>query len=329
MPTTTPRRSTARHTDAAPTAQVLAAGALCWRATRGRIEVLLIHRPRYDDWSFPKGKLDPGETLPECAVREVREEIGVKVRLGMPLPVTRYTVSNGRKGRSKEVWYWAAEVVEGTAEPDGSETDEVRWVSIAQARQMLTNRTDVEPLDELERLADSSRLRTSPFIVLRHAKAKPRTSWSRAEGERPLAATGKRQAKAVEGLLTAWRPRLLETSPWRRCVETLAPYARKHKHRLKHRKSLTEKRAKEQPKKAASRTRKSLEALLPTVVCTHRPVLPTVFEELGRWTPHPTVQAGLPGEDPYLRPGAVVVAQQALDRSGEVISIEVYEPYDD
>ncbi|MDO5492668.1 MAG: NUDIX hydrolase [Nesterenkonia sp.] len=327
--TTTPHRRTARHADAPPTSQVLAAGALCWRTARGRLEVLLIHRPRYDDWSFPKGKLDPGETLPECAVREVREEIGLTVRLGVPLPVTRYTVANGRGGRSKEVWYWAAEAVSGRAEPDGSETDEVRWVTVEEARKMLSNRSDVEPLDELARLAESARLRTSPFIVLRHAKAKPRTSWSRAEAERPLAATGKRQAKAVGALLTAWRPRLVDTSPWRRCVETVAPYSKKHGHRLKHRKSLTEKRAAERPQKAASRTRKSLETLLPTVLCTHRPVLPVVLAELSSWTPQSAVREALPTSDPYLRPGAVVVAQQALDRSGEVVSLEVYEPFDD
>lgn len=335
-----PRRRTAAFADDGTDSQILAAGALCWRLHRGELEVLLIHRPRYDDWSFPKGKLDEGETLPECAVREVSEEIGLKVRLGIPLPVTRYDVvksrkadaegnSRGERRRSKEVWYWAAEVKEGTPRPDAEETDEVRWVSVETARGMLSQEGDLLPLDELERLHEQRRLRTTPFVVLRHAKAKPRSSWSRAEGERPLAATGKRQAKAVERLLTSWRPRHLESSPWKRCVETVAPYVKQHRHKIKYRKSLTEKRAKEAPRKARARTRKSLELLQPACLCTHRPVLPLVLEELRRWVKEEPILEALPASDPYLRPGAVIVAQQATDRGGEIVSLEVYEPYDD
>ncbi|GAB3191135.1 NUDIX hydrolase [Nesterenkonia suensis] len=324
-----PRRRTHAYADDGTEAQVLAAGALCWRLHRGELEVLLIHRPRYDDWSFPKGKLDPGETLPECAVREVSEEIGLRARLGVPLPVTRYDVPKNGRPRTKEVWYWAARIIEGTPAPDGKETDEVRWASIEVAREMLTNESDREPLDELERLHETRRLHTSPFVVLRHAKAKPRASWSRAEGERPLAATGKRQAKAVERLLTAWRPRLIETSPWRRCVETVAPYVKRHRHKLKHRKSLTEKRAQEDPRKPVHRTRKSLEVLQPTVLCTHRPVLPLVLGELRDWIAEEKLLEAMPAADPYLSPGAVLVAQQAVDRGGEIVSVEIYEPFED
>lgn len=324
-----PRRRTRDHADDGTDAQILAAGALCWRLHRGELEVLLIHRPRYDDWSWPKGKLDDGETLPECAVREVSEEIKLKIRLGVPLPVTRYGVRKNGREKPKEVWYWAARIMDGTPEPDGEETDEVRWTSVAQARRMLTNVTDCEPLDELERLHASMRLNTVPFLILRHAKAKPRASWSRAEGDRPLAATGKRQAKTVERLLTAWRPRLIESSPWRRCVETVAPYVKRHRHKLKYRKSLTEKRAEEQPQKPSHRTRKSLEVLQPTVLCTHRPVLPMVLEELRRWVKDEVLLEALPTADPYLKPGAVVVAQQAVDRGGEIVSLEIYEPFED
>ncbi|GAA1181681.1 NUDIX hydrolase [Nesterenkonia xinjiangensis] len=324
-----PRRRTEVCADDGTDAQIIAAGALCWRLHRGELEVLLIHRPRYDDWSFPKGKLDPGETIPECAVREVSEEIGLQVRLGVPLPVTRYDVRKNGRPKAKEVWYWAARIIKGTPTPDGQETDEVRWAPVAVAHEMLTNETDREPLEELERLHSRMRLHTSPFVVLRHAKAKPRASWSRAEGERPLAATGKRQARAVERLLTAWRPRLIETSPWRRCVETVAPYVRRHRHKLKHRKSLTEKRAQEDPRKPVHRTRKCLEVLQPTVLCTHRPVLPLVLDELRDWIHDPALLQAMPDADPYLSPGAVLVAQQAVDRGGEIVSVEIYEPFED
>ena len=75
---------------------VTAAGALCWRVRNHKLQVLLIHRPRYKDWSWPKGKLDPGETLPECAVREVEEETGARVELGRPLPTVTYVLPDGR-----------------------------------------------------------------------------------------------------------------------------------------------------------------------------------------------------------------------------------------
>ncbi|WP_345941287.1 NUDIX domain-containing protein [Nesterenkonia sp. E16_10] len=333
-----PRRRTVTVSDDGPDAEILAAGALCWRLRRGELEVLVIHRPRYDDWSFPKGKLDEGETLPECAVREVREEIGLKVRLGMPLPVTRYSVGkargakngNGGKGRKdKAVWYWAAQVAEGTPIPDGEEVDETAWVSVDRARELLTNRGDVLPLDELARLNADRRLHTLPFVVLRHAKAKPRSSWSRAESERPLAATGKRQARSVERLLICWRPRHLESSPWRRCAETIAPYVKAHRSRATYRKSFTEKRAEAHPERTRTRVRRCLELLLPTLICSHRPVLPLILDTMGGWLQDPQLLEAIPDQDPYLRPGAVLVAQQAMDRDGEIVSIEVYEPFED
>ncbi|WP_332309858.1 NUDIX hydrolase [Nesterenkonia jeotgali] len=330
-----PRRRTVTVSDDGLDAEILAAGALCWRLRRSELEVLVIHRPRYDDWSFPKGKLDEGETLPECAVREVREEIGLKVRLGMPLPITRYSVGkarsakNGNGGKDKAVWYWAAQVSEGTPVPDGDEVDETAWVSVARARELLSNPGDVLPLDELERLHEDQRLHTLPFIVLRHAKAKPRSSWSRAESERPLAATGKRQARAVERLLICWRPRHLESSPWRRCAETIAPYVKAHRNRATYRKSLTEKRAEVHPERTQARVRRALELLLPTLICSHRPVLPLILETTSGWLQDRALLEAIPDEDPYLRPGAVLVAQQAMDRGGEIVSIEVYEPFED
>lgn len=331
--TEVPRRRTGTQQDDGIDAEILAAGAICWRLHKGHLQVLLIHRPRYDDWSFPKGKLDDGETLPECAAREVGEEIKVKVRLGMPLPITRYEVpkksKNGTRQVPKAVWYWSAEILSGRPKPDAEETDEVRWASPEEARQLLTNEGDVAPLEELERLHDTNSLRTVPFIVLRHAKAKPRSSWQKAESERPLAATGKRQAKAVERLLTPWRPRQIHSSPWKRCAESIAPYVKKHRHKIKYRKPLTEKRARQDPAKTASRIRRCLEWVHPSLLCTHRPVLPIVLEQLREWTPEDDVAATLPTEDPYLQPGGVIVAQQAVDRGGEIISLELYEPFED
>jgi 8-oxo-dGTP diphosphatase len=127
-------------------AEVLAAGCVVWRRTDdGDLEVLLVHRPRYDDWSFPKGKCDPGEGFEETAVREVREETGLEVALGPELPEVRY---RDHKGRSKLVRYWAAHVGDGTFEPN-DEVDQVRWASVAEARAELTYHHDAALLDVL------------------------------------------------------------------------------------------------------------------------------------------------------------------------------------
>jgi 8-oxo-dGTP diphosphatase len=104
----------------------------------GAPTVLLVHRPRYDDWSLPKGKRDPGETDEECARREVEEETGLRCRLGVELPSTRYV---DHKGRTKLVRYWAMEVLDGAFTPN-DEVDEVRWVAPEEAVAMLTHPHD-------------------------------------------------------------------------------------------------------------------------------------------------------------------------------------------
>ena len=116
-----------------------AAGGVVWKVTsKGLVKVLLIHRPRYDDWSFPKGKLDPGENHKQAAVREVAEETGLRCRLGDELPEVRYV---DRKGRPKRVRYWTMEPLDGAFEPN-AEVDELRWLSIEEAMVELTYRHD-------------------------------------------------------------------------------------------------------------------------------------------------------------------------------------------
>ena len=126
---------------------VEAAGGVVWRrAMDGGLEVLLVHRPRYDDWSVPKGKLDPDEDHAEAALREVAEETGLRCSLGPELLATSY---RDRKGRPKRVRYWAMEPVRGRFTPT-DEVDEVRWLGIDVARARLTYSRDQAVLDSLE-----------------------------------------------------------------------------------------------------------------------------------------------------------------------------------
>ena len=124
-----------------------AAGGAVWRVTSsGTLKVLLVHRPRYDDWSLPKGKAKRGEAALECALREVREETGMRCEAVAELPQTRYV---DRKGREKRVRYWAMTTVSGRFRPN-REVDEVRWVTTAEAGGVLTYPHDVVVVRALE-----------------------------------------------------------------------------------------------------------------------------------------------------------------------------------
>ena len=153
----------------------LAAGVLCWRRARDGLEVLLVHRPRYDDWSWPKGKAHDGEPLTQTAVREAAEETGLAVALGRPLGEVRYRLSDGRR---KQVTYWVATARTrgpglGPQAPD--EVDGLAWLPVGEARALLTRQSDTAPLDRLEAHELAGALQTVPVVVLRHGTSGPGT----------------------------------------------------------------------------------------------------------------------------------------------------------
>ncbi len=306
---------------------VTAAGAIPWRlnsATKDQLEVLLIHRPRYDDWSWPKGKIDPGETIPECAVREVEEEIGLIAPLGIPLPPIHYHVPAGLK----VVHYWAVDVDGAALLPDGTEVDSVMWCPPEKAARLLSNPSDIEPLQHLVNAHDRGELETWPLLIVRHAKAKPRSSWSKAEGERPLAATGMRQAQAVGRLLQAWKPARIVSSPWLRCVATIAPYAKAADAKVKLNEALTEHRHGRSPQKTAAVVEALFDKQRAVAVCTHRPALPTVLKQLAKHM-NSRLRDLLPSSDPFLAPGEIVVCHVARGSKHKVVAVERFKPFDD
>ena len=195
----------------APDAPVLAAGALLWRPGPGGPEVALVHRPKYDDWSLPKGKADRGESLPLTAVREVLEETGHTIALGRPLPDQRYPVT-GADGvrRDKLVRWWVAEAAPATHDCAGAEQpavrlaeeteiDAVEWVPVADVARRATRPADVDLVARWRAGPE----RTRAVILLRHANAVARRNWDGPDAERPLTPRGQVQPGRCRG---SWRP---------------------------------------------------------------------------------------------------------------------------
>ena len=257
-----------------------AAGALPWRRRRGALEVALVHRPHYQDWSWAKGKLDPDEAWPAAAVREVYEETGLHVHLGRPLPTSEYTVLD-RNGRpeTKQCRYWAAEVVGG----DGTlvnEIDEVAWLDVGDATARLSYVRDHDHLHALVEADNAGTLTTWPLVVVRHAKAKSRSSWPGADPSRPLDARGRQRAKALVPILAAYGVTRVVTSPSVRCLDTVLPYAVAAGQQARTKAGLSEEGFTEDPERAPYHLSRLLERGNASVVCSHGPVLPVLLEQL-------------------------------------------------
>jgi 8-oxo-(d)GTP phosphatase len=279
---------------------VVAAGVVAFRPGR---RVLLVHRPRYDDWSFPKGKLDPGERAAVAAVREAAEETGLHLRLGPPLASQRYP--NG--DRCKTVHYWVAWPV-GDADVSGyrvnDEIDEVVWLPYEEALHRLTYARDRNTLVEARRL----RKKTHALVVLRHGKARSRKGWGRRpDAERPLVSLGHGQAQRLVSLLATYAATRIVSSPSTRCLDSVRPYADATGWELEEDDGISEDSA------TAESVVATVDDLLHgkegAVLCTHRPVLPAVFDALGM-------------AEQALEPGGMVVVHH---RKGTVVATEVHE----
>ncbi|MBV8172269.1 MAG: NUDIX hydrolase [Candidatus Eremiobacteraeota bacterium] len=230
---------------------VRAAGGIILRQQpEGQVELVVVHRPSYDDWTFPKGKLQVGEREEHTAIREVEEETGLRCRLERALGSTKY---DDHRGRRKVVHYWVMRALEGHFRPS-REVDELRWVTIKQASSLLSYNHDralLRGLGEIDgalisaggerRGRASLRNQTSSTIYLvRHAKALARGEWPEPDELRPLNKVGRRQAEELVQRLSAFSFARIVSSPHVRCKETVEPLARERKLSLESAEQLAE-----------------------------------------------------------------------------------------
>jgi 8-oxo-(d)GTP phosphatase len=295
-----------------PTIQ--AAGAVVWRGPvngdgtpSGKTEVVLVHRPRYDDWSLPKGKVERGEHVLRAAVREVAEETGLRVVLGRALPESTYPVTGGMK----RVSYWAARCVESERFTPGDEVDQVDWLAVDEARQRLSYERD----RWLLRAFASGPVMTSPLILLRHASAGRALATDAENQARPLDTQGAADAGALAGLLACYGRCRVISSAARRCTDTVRPYAVASGVKIEVDPVLTV------PPGGRAASVRQLAARLarsdePALICAHRENLPPLIEGA-----YGALCAALP-EVPQLAKGAFLVLQSA---GGSLASAEPHD----
>ncbi len=199
---------------------IQAAGGLVFRETaKGKLKVLVAHRPRYDDWGLPKGKADRGETPEETAVREVLEETGFHCRIVAPVGVTRYRIDGGVKEVS---WFAMRPLPDSPGFEKNEEVDEIRWLNRKRAKELCDYESDRQLIANagLRSLA-----RTGTLFLLRHAAAGDRSKWEGIDAIRPLNKEGRRQAAAITESLRDRGIEKIYTSPHIRCVQTVEPLA--------------------------------------------------------------------------------------------------------
>lgn len=260
---------------------IRAAGGVLWRSAgpdlggERVVEVALIHRPRYDDWTLPKGKLSPGESDIEGAIREVWEETGFRVRLGRALGEIRYSKQTRWGLRPKVVRYWAMHA-EGGAFIPNSEVDELRWVSLDEAHDLLSFDRDREVLDKFVR--GPAVVRT--VLLVRHAAAGERSKWKGDDRLRPLDERGRLQAEGLVRVLARFEVREIFSADFVRCVETVEPLAESIGLAIKEEPLLSEFGYPGHESEAADMVRGLGSADTATVACTQGDVIPDLMGRL-------------------------------------------------
>lgn len=334
---------------------VEAAGGILYRHNEhtGQVEVCVVHRPKYDDWSWPKGKLEANESHRHAAVREIGEETGHDVQLGAWLGEVEYPLSaEGRKSRHKvagdgtvkHVAYWMATVLDRAHSrllapafgpvhrADADEINGVIWLTIDQARKKLTHSTDRDILalfvDRLEEGADHA----ATLLLVRHAKAEPRKQWKGTDAARPITPNGAAAAYALDRELACYAPTRLASSPWVRCQQTMEMLSWQTGMTVHLVDQLTEDAFAADPEAAwdafAALIGDALDGGTTGAVCMHRPVIGGMFEHLRPMCATKTLAKTLIAKTPYMPTGNALAILFIRDADGapRIIDIQKVAP---
>ncbi|THV41880.1 NUDIX hydrolase [Glycomyces buryatensis] len=281
--------------------EIFAAGAVLWRPGPAGPELALIHRPKYGDWSFPKGKLKKNEHILAAAQREVFEETGIQPVLGRPLAPSLYD----KEGRLKRVDYWcataAAEAVDAAVDP--REVDGLEWVPLDQAAERLTHERDQPVLADF--IANGAR-ETVPFVFIRHGIAMSKADWFDQDVLRPLNQRGRERAALLEVLLASYPTGTAYSATSARCLETLLPYCAAEGIALTGLPEFTS--GTEKPRLATDRVDQLIAVGEPAVICGHGE---TMDELINHFCHRFGAQAP---DDPALEKGSFWVFHTAGDK---------------
>ena len=334
-------------------------------------ELCLVYRPKYDDWSWPKGKNEPKESHCHTAVREVGEETGYAVTLGPHIAQIEYPLENeGKKSISKSgaknssqnnnktevvkrIHYWMMREIDenaamkrlpafGPIKPaKPTEIGNVIWLTPSKARKKLTHDSDRKVLDAfLEKLHDGQ-TEYKTLILVRHGKAESRKSWQGSEATRPITPLGSAASYALGRELACYAPNRIVSSPWKRCVETVATFAHDSSLSIEQIAELTEDHHEDKPKSTLSvliseiqnldcnaqntQNTQNTEANInnSTVMCLHRPIIGTFFDYLRGITKPRAHKRILSQKSPYMPTGSAIVLHISNTSKGaRIIDIE-------
>jgi 8-oxo-dGTP diphosphatase len=255
---------------------IKAAGAVVWREeTPFELEILLVHRPQFDDWSFPKGKIEEGESAIAAAFREVKEETGITAIFGQYLGSSSYKVDDSKK----KVKYWMAKAIPATSpfQPN-VEVDKIEWVSIKEARHFLTYDDDREILDEF---VNRERY-TSTLVLLRHAKAVKRSEWNDYDLDRPLSNVGVEQSKRLIGQLEPFGVEGIFSSDASRCFSTVEPLSMSLNLKVTVTAELNEESFEKSSKTPLEYVRHVMRYPGNQLISSHNPIIPHILTKIAR-----------------------------------------------
>ena len=324
-------------------------------------ELCLVYRPKYDDWSWPKGKNEPKESHRHTAVREVGEETGYSVTLGPHIAKIEYpleregkkqTSKSGNTSRNsqpeviKRIHYWMMRLIDkpsaakrlpafGPIKPaKPTEIGNVLWLTPSQARKKLTHDSDREVLDAFLEKLHAGQGEYSTLLLVRHGKAESRKTWQGSEATRPITPLGAAASYALGRELACYAPNKIISSPWKRCVETVAAFSHDSSLPIEQVAELTEDHHENQPKSTLSVLINEIQNLeqneqnantinKATVMCLHRPVIGTFFDYLREITKPRAHKRILSQKSPYMPTGSAIVLHIiSTPKGARIIDIE-------